>query len=624
MLDSASFSNASGASGGTRKSQYFAPGLQRASPGDICGFLASNVATVAKPIVADRLHFRGKPVFDASPFLDERGRQIYLDPVSVSDDPSESLTEPPSVKIFFGSADETWKLLHKLDATGRLGLLKESEIFPGYQAGLFSVQKDGDSYRLIFDSRPWNTLEHVPRRWIYSMSSAAVLCDMILQEDEVCVTSGTDLREFYYSVSASRPRLIRNSLLISAWPWEVKDFACYNSDLDDYKGRVFFGLRTLSMGDSCAVEVAQTAHVGILTQLGLLTEQNMLGMYSSVPRTLSMIGVVIDDLVFFEKLSRLAFAAGDFEQLQTGSALDLALARYTELGLIPHPGKTFKFEAVREIWGCLFDGAAGQVRASLKRVVPILMITVGIIRMGVCSIQLLEVLIGSWTSTFLFRRRLLALFNVCYAAVQAAEDRTAVIRLSYDIKMELFLRCALAPFACTCLRTKSCDDLYASDASSWGLATVTSELPKWLRDEIHRHKLRRNVWTKLLSPEQALLRLQDSLEEVFELLEGEPLKSHPLWISLARGLQFSLVTKRKIRDGVHINISELRGMLQVEKDAVRSSFPVRVFNLSDSQVALGALNKGRSSSLSLNQELQQSMLAIYRRRRIHLMIPPDM
>ena len=80
--------------------------------------------------------------------------------------------------------------------------------------------------------------------------------------------------------------------------------------------------------------------------------------------------------------------------------------------------------------------------------------------MGVCSIQLLEVLIGSWTSTFLFRRRLLSLFNVAYAAVQMTEERSSVIRLSSDLKVELYLCCALAPMACTCLKTPACTEIF--------------------------------------------------------------------------------------------------------------------------------------------------------------------
>lgn len=57
-----------------RGSGLFSSGLQRSSPGDIVGSLSGECGQVAKPIEASRLEFRGLPVFDPSPFLDEECR----------------------------------------------------------------------------------------------------------------------------------------------------------------------------------------------------------------------------------------------------------------------------------------------------------------------------------------------------------------------------------------------------------------------------------------------------------------------------------------------------------------------------------------------------------------------
>ena len=43
--------------------------------------------------------------------------------------------------------------------------------------------KDGLRDRLIFDSRPFNCLESVPRRWVRSMANACNLCDMHLGKE---------------------------------------------------------------------------------------------------------------------------------------------------------------------------------------------------------------------------------------------------------------------------------------------------------------------------------------------------------------------------------------------------------------------------------------------------------
>ena len=85
------------------------------------------------------------------------------------------------------------------------------------------------------------------------------------------------------------------------------------------------------------------------------------------------------------------------------------------------------------------------------------------------------------------------------------------------------------------------------------------------------------------------------------------LPSHPLWMELSSSLQFEEVERKACRNSVHINILELRGFLDSEKDASRCFFPIRFMELCDSQVTLGAILKGRSSSVGLNQELQQSL-----------------
>lgn len=47
---------------------------------------------------------------------------------------------------------EKMRLFRKLDSSGRLGMVSETEVVPGHQAGLFSVQKGLSRDRLIFDS----------------------------------------------------------------------------------------------------------------------------------------------------------------------------------------------------------------------------------------------------------------------------------------------------------------------------------------------------------------------------------------------------------------------------------------------------------------------------------------
>ena len=239
--------------------------------------------------------------------------------------------------------------------------------------------------------------------------------------------------------------------------------------------------------------------------------------------------------------------------------------------------------------------------------VPLLFATTGVIKLGVCTISLLNVLIGSWTSVFLYKRRLLSLLNVCYAALQSSENSRTVLRLSDELLSELILIVALAPLAVTFLKAANASDVYASDASSWGLAVCKARLPSWIVGEVHRHKLRKNTWVKLLSPARALDRVHGELQTADELPGGDAFHAHPLHQLLVTGLQFEEVLREKSRDGLRINIGELQGMVRAEAESVFAGFPNRTMYLADSQVALGCWIKGRSSSSGLNQVLQQSL-----------------
>lgn len=469
----------------------FAPGLQRESAGEFCARLPGFENVVAKKIVASRLDFKGEPSFDPVPFLDDKSKAVFQHPIQQALTPGESREDPPNVRVY-GSDAEVWQLLKKLDGSGRLGILREHEVLEGYQAGLFCVPKSSTQDRLIFDSRPFNTLETPMQRWIASMGAASNLCDLSIPEGKTLLTSGTDLREFYYGFRISHERLCRNSLLIRMDPKQLRGFRCYNPALEAEGRPVVLGLKTLAMGDSMAVELAQTAHVGILVQFGLVTEESLLAMCLPPPRGDFFSGVVIDDLILFELVASNSLQ-GELQEASSPQVLKDALGRYRELGLIPHEGKTFYGESSSEFWGALLEGKGGFVRASLKRTIPVLYATLGVLKLGICTLSLLETLIGCWTSIFLFKRRLLSLLNVCYEALSSGKDQCEVLRLSEGLKDELLLCVLLCPLATTCLRARDSQFIYESDASDWGLAVGRAELPPWLRSEIHRHRLRKSV-----------------------------------------------------------------------------------------------------------------------------------
>lgn len=277
----------------------FAPGLRKASAGDVLGALDASTSMTAKPIVSDRLQFRGEPAFDPSSFLDAGSRKVFQSPMAFALRPEESVAEVPSFRIHCSREEKMMKLFRKLDQCGRLGMVAESDVYSGYQAGLFSVSKDESADRMIFDSRPFNSLEVPMGRSVRAMSSIVPLLDIQVARDEVCICSGTDLRDFYCGFLISPERLSRNSLVGPVDPKLFRKFRCYRPEFENHR-YCYLALNTLAMGDTQAGELAQTAHIGILVQAGLLDEPTLVSMDMAIPRENFFGGVVIDDLVLFE------------------------------------------------------------------------------------------------------------------------------------------------------------------------------------------------------------------------------------------------------------------------------------------------------------------------------------
>ena len=82
-----------------------------------------------------------------------------------------------------------------------------------------------------------------------------------------------------------------------------------------------------------------------------------------------------------------------------------------------------------------------------------------------------------------------------------------------------------------------------------------------------RHKLRKIVWAKLLSPLRRLQRIQGILPAHDELPEGQQLPSHPLWVLLGGGLAYKEVTRRATRRNHHINVLETQALVRLEAEA---------------------------------------------------------
>ncbi len=156
-------------------------------------------------------------------------------------------------------------------------------------------------------------------------------------------------------------------------------------------------------------------------------------------------------------------------------------------------------------------------------------------------------------------------------------------------------------------RLKPCPWLLASDASSTAEASVVAEVGEAATSEFHRHSLEKGLWSKLLRPEAAYRREKGSLE-LWEEMPGEVYKIHPLWQEICRTLPFRQLGKVvKPKKRRHINLGEIDAALQGEAE-IGKAYPDSFYiHLQDSQVSLGAMVKGRASSLQINRRLSASI-----------------
>ena len=564
------------------------------------GTVSSHVA--AKPIEAARLQFGPAPKFDPVPYFDELTAMMYERPQNFTD---FSCYDFPSVSIR-ASRVEQLELYKKLAACNRLVLLEADEVCPRLASGLFAVPKDLERDRLIMDSRPPNSAETGLSTWVTCMACPDNVAGIEIREDEDLLLSGQDIKDFYYQFSIGRARAARNLLVGELEPHEVAFVFGECSDVNLDKPR-FVGLNTLAMGDICACEFAEGSHLGLLLSCGAMRKEEILRLRCPPPRGLLSIGIVIDDLVMLERISK---SSGPFDSTKFSLADDrmsLALGAYETAGLPTNPKKEFRNASQASFWGICVDGKAGIMRPNPQRVWPLCLITLRVCLLGICTISLLESLAGSWISVFTVRRRTLSCMEVIFEAIHCGAPSNGVVRLSKMLKDELLTYCVMATLVCVNLRARTLPCIRATDASDWGGAAVVASVSVNIAREALRSSLKKGAWSKLLPPSKAWLKTKGCLDPNSELPGEDVYDCHPFWEYVARVPEYRELWRKPRVRSVHINVGEMHAHLHEESRVASNHSSVRIPYALDSQVCLGALTKGRAASPVLNSLLRRSL-----------------
>ncbi len=247
------------------------------------------------------------------------------------------------------------------------------------------------------------------------------------------------------------------------------------------------------------------------------------------------------------------------------------------------------------------------MRPNPQRLCPLKLITGRVVSLGVVTVSLLESLVGSWVSIFMQRQRLLCTLDLSFKAIHCGASGEQVLRMSPSLKDELISCCILGTMTVCNLRAKTLGVIKATDASDWGMASVEAALPAAIAREAPRFALSKSVWTKLLPPSKAWLKMKQLISADEELPGDEVFDTHPFWALLANFPPYKELWRKPYERSCHINIGEMTAHLKEEARAGSQYSSSRCCYALDSQVALGALVKGRSSSCGLSSLLKRSL-----------------
>ena len=354
---------------------------------------------VAKNLEAHRLTMGGRPSFDPLPHLDPEAKAHYQNPFDWMIEP-DAVEEPlPRPKVRATRA-EKHQVLQLLDSTDRLRFVPASSVDPRFANGLFAIIKDQVKDRMILDARCPNLQESSTGRWLRTMATAASLLNLTLAPDEDLYMGGEDLRDFYYYFQVPAARARRNFLAGSLPVSAARAYTGFEL-AEPGHDRYYPALNTLAMGDKNAVSYGQTAHLSLMMTYSDVSLSELISLDSRPPRGSFAAGICIDDLVVLEKRRRGSQATtSTSSRTRSSKVLEAMRAGYSAVGLERSAAKAFEDQTKASFWGAAVDGITGDVRALPSRAIPVMGYILEIVRVGMGTRALLDVVAGSLVSIF--------------------------------------------------------------------------------------------------------------------------------------------------------------------------------------------------------------------------------
>ena len=479
--------------------------------------------------------------------------------------PAEQRKLAPKTRVH-GPREEYVALVARLLSLNMIELTET----PGVINGLFCLEKDDGEQRLILDARPANTYFVEPRSPMLPTPADLVS----LESDATLYVAKTDLSSFFHSLEL--PAFLRPYFclpgLTSA---ELGSLAPANN-------KVFYPMfRTVPMGWSHSVYVAQRSHVKLAIELGGLDPKLQILPGKPVGRLTSYRWLLyIDDLVL------VGHDPGELSNLQRG---------YIE-GI--HGGTALRCNAKKtvaassegvDVLGVELHGQRLEFGLSGAKMQALQERTTALLRRKSATGREVASIAGDWVWATLVQRPAMSLLASVFRFSRIADARVFVLWAS--VKRELRQLSSLAPLLRVSLCEQPLDFCVASDASSLGQGVVASVV-----DGGEARLLAAHAGTSSL-PVPA--DVSDTPAEACSEERAAAAAARDAWVQQQRwGVAVSAAWQHA---GSHINSLELRAVITAVRWALRFRPPPdhRLLLFCDSSVVVCALSKGRTSAPSL-------------------------
>lgn len=329
--------------------------------------------------------------------------------------------------------------------------------YPKVVNGLFAVPKDAGSQRLIIDARYANVLFRKPDR--VTLPTPDVITELFVNASDTLYVGKCDLADFYHSME------------LPEWmmPYFCLPPVSYAELGLPGDGFVYPMLRTLPMGFSHAVLLAQLVHEHAIASAGLYADSPPVARLSS-----SIVGggiglgrilTYIDDVLFFGTNQQTT------ERVQDRYELHMARCGF----------KSKQCKRVRptskpvDCLGVTVHGALRRVGVSTDELARVISETVQFASQPLCSGHALSRIIGAWTWMFLLNRSALSVFSSVYRFISTAGHRS--IPLWHSVLNELVVTIDIAPLLQSSLDLSALSDMVCTDSSTTGLGVVVTQIP---------------------------------------------------------------------------------------------------------------------------------------------------